>query len=119
MRQPTESSEGAQSQPLQQVDAAVHLLEVAGISPLSRPRVLAAARAIGISLSLSDWYHDAWELEQKGRYRRRGNGESEWLEPVSPAAIAEHGTSRPIHARQTRLAEVHDLFLGESAWLAG
>src|SRR5215831_1196264 len=108
MRQPTESSEGAQSQPLQQVDAALHLLEVAGVSPLSRPRVLAAARALGMALTLSDWYHCAWELEQSGRYRRRGNGESEWLEPVSPPAIAEHGTSRPVHARQTRLAEVLD-----------
>ena len=63
--------------------AALRLLEVAGISPLSRPRVLAAARAIGTSLTLNDWYQGAWELEQSGRYRRRGNGESEWLEPVS------------------------------------
>ena len=119
MRQPTESSVAVQSQPLQQVQTALHLLEVAGVSPLSRPRVLAAARAIGTSLTLNDWYQGAWELEQSGRYRRRGNGESEWLEPVSSAIVGERGTSLPVHARQIRLAEVHDLFLGESAWLAG
>ncbi|MGH2487241.1 MAG: hypothetical protein ACRDHE_14635, partial [Ktedonobacterales bacterium] len=66
----------------QRVRAAVTALEAARVSPLTRPRVLAAARALGMRLSLSDWYSAAWELEQTGDYHRRGNGETEWLEPV-------------------------------------
>ena len=118
MRQPTEPSEGAQSQSLQQVQEAVRLLEAAGISPLARPRILAAARAIGTPLELQGWYQAAWELENSGRYMRRGNGESEWLELV--AAVPHlSGTSRPAQVRQARQSAVQELFSGESAWLVG
>ncbi len=67
---------------------AVEALRMAGIGPLARPRVLAAARALGYPLALDDWYAAAWALERAGEYRRAGNGESEWLEPARPAEAA-------------------------------
>ncbi|MGZ6392387.1 MAG: tetratricopeptide repeat protein, partial [Ktedonobacterales bacterium] len=76
----------------QQVREAVELLEAIEIAPLSRPRVLAAARALGFQLTLSDWYVAAWELEHSGDYTREGNGESEWLTPqhtTSPITMVD------------------------------
>src|SRR5690348_18015531 len=73
---------------------AVEALRMAGIGPLARPRVLAAARALGYPLALDDWYAAAWALERAGEYRRAGNGESEWLEPAAPApAVARKRSS--------------------------
>ncbi len=82
MREPAASPGGAPSPSLHVLEVALRLLEAAGISPLSRPRVLAAARACGASLALNEWYEGAWQLEAAGKYLRRGNDEHEWLEPL-------------------------------------
>src|SRR5690242_10679424 len=74
---------------VRQVRDAVEALRMAGIAPLARPRVLAAARALGSPLALDDWYAAAWALERAGEYRRAGNGESEWLEPARPTSSVE------------------------------
>ncbi|HZC78773.1 MAG TPA: tetratricopeptide repeat protein, partial [Ktedonobacterales bacterium] len=101
--------QGAQPRPEGQsrrVREAVRLLEDASIVPLTRPRVLAAARALGMQVALREWYEAAWELERDGSYLRRGNGDSEWLEAAS-ASTATGGQTAP-----------GDPFV-ERAWLAG
>src|SRR5215469_4400845 len=116
MRQPTEPSEGAQSQSVRQIQEALRLLEAAGISPLSRPRVLAAARALGVTLTLTDWYQAAWQLESGGMYRRGGNGESEWLELVPPTIVELGEPPLAVPVRRDRLAEAQAFLQGESSW---
>src|SRR5690242_18743950 len=102
---------------------AVDLLRAGEIDPLTRPRVLAAARAIGAQLSLAEWYRGAWDLERGGGYVRGGTGDGEWLEPVddasTPAKAAEsggHATSehppiapRLLSALIAELGRVHDV----------
>src|SRR5579883_2999949 len=118
MPQPTESPEGASSRPLQQVRAAVQLLQAAGITPITRPRALAAARARGTPIALRDWYRGAWELEASGSYRRRGNGESEWLEPAGATDFRRPGALRQTSASADQ-DELRALLGGDRAWLAG
>src|SRR5258706_12725724 len=89
--------QGAQPRPEGQsrrVREAVRLLEDAGIVPLRRRRVLAAARALGMQVALREWYEAAWELERDGSYLRRGNGDSEWLEAAS-TSTATGGQTAP------------------------
>ncbi|HLJ80505.1 MAG TPA: tetratricopeptide repeat protein, partial [Ktedonobacterales bacterium] len=107
--------------PDQLVRQAVELLEAVQIRPLSRPRVLAAARALGLSIPLRDWYTGAWELERAGQYHRRGDGEREWLESVQPAADKEEDSADQASIASpltSPIAPAHDPLAGR-AWLAG
>jgi Flp pilus assembly protein TadD len=104
------SSEGRE----QHVREALATLEAARITPLTRPRVLAATRALGYTLSLPDWYSSAWDLEQAGDYTRRGDGEGEWLERGSASLDADDARlallARPwmFVALRTELQRLHD-----------
>src|SRR5262252_3215202 len=79
MPEPTHSLRPSIAGREQQLREALATLEAAGIAPLTRPRALAAARALGYTLTLPDWYSSAWDLARAGDYTRLGDGEGEWL----------------------------------------
>ncbi|HEV2235850.1 MAG TPA: hypothetical protein VGR57_04230, partial [Ktedonobacterales bacterium] len=89
---------------------ALATLGALGIAPLTRPRVLAAARAWGEPIELDGWYAAAWQLERDGRYRRRGEREIEWLEPASAAdAPPAIPPARVLATLATELERIHDV----------
>lgn len=114
MSQPPSDSAPSAGSREQHLREALALLEAVGIAPLTRPRALAAARALGYALNLPDWYAAAWELEQAGAYTRHGDGDTEWLDPQHPITTPDVGAS-PLHARpwlagalRAELERMHD-----------
>jgi len=96
------------------VEDAIATLQHVQIAPFTRPRVLAAARARGTHIELTEWYVAAWQLEREGRYARRGERDTEWLEPIDPATEAPHPvagapSARVLAALATELERIHDL----------
>ncbi|MGH2517304.1 MAG: tetratricopeptide repeat protein, partial [Ktedonobacterales bacterium] len=113
-----QANDGRDTRPGQQVRQAAELLEAVAIMPLSRPRVLAAARALGLSIPLRNWYTGAWELEQAGLYRRRGDGEREWLEPANSPTPSVASSEASAAAAPEMAESLPDPLAGRS-WLAG
>src|SRR5260221_13984991 len=96
------------------VEDAIATLQHVQIAPFTRPRVLAAARARGTHIELTEWYVAAWQLEREGRYARRGERDTEGLGPIDPTTEAPHTVAGASPARglptlPTQLESDHSL----------
>src|SRR5262245_34707405 len=109
--QPTRPSSSGREEHLRE---ALATLEAAGITPLTRPRVLAATRALGYGVTLQDWYSAAWDVARAGDYTRHGDGEGEWLERASAPFDADDARlallARPwvLAALRLEMERLHD-----------